>query len=251
MKKTKLFLAIATLSIMAIFTTTFASDINVRLNNYKPFKFVLDNESYRNGTSYWIKNIIHGYHTVSAYETKNGNNYHKLIFTGRVFIPANKSIDVVISKNWGFKITRETPIGGYHGEGNGNNHGNDHGNNHYNDNDYDYNTGNNYYGNNGYYNNYSAMGDYEFSMLLSTIRNTSFDSSKMDIAKTALLNNRLFSRQVYELIKLYSFDSSRLEIAKYAYSKTVDKGNYFLVNNAFTFSSSADDLNRFIRNGGY
>ena len=46
---------------------------------------------------------------------------------------------------------------------------------------------------------------------------------------------------------LFTFENNRLEVAKYAYRKTVDKHNYFQLNEALTFSSSKDDLARFIR----
>lgn len=237
----------ATTILVFLFTilTASASEINVRMQNNKVFKFVIDNVVYNNSSNYYIRNINKGYHMVAAYERKNGNNGNRLVFSGNVFIPGNKTLDVVLSRNAGFKIIRETSIGGYNGGGN---NGNDnHGENHYGDN----NGGHNNYGNNGGYNTDIAMGDYEFGMLLSTVRNSSFDSSKIGIAKTALMNNRVFAKQVLELVRLYSFDSSKLEIAKYAYSRTIDKGNYFLVNSAFTFSSTSDELNRFIHNGGF
>ncbi len=283
MKAIRTISAAAIFSIMAILSTASASEINVRLNNYKKFKFTIDNEVYKNATSYNIRNISQGFHNITSYEFTNGNNYNRLIFSGRVYIPGNKIIDAVISKNGGFKITREVSMsgnnggnygnnggnhggnggnygnnggnyggnGGYYGNNGGNNGGN-YGNNNYGNDDYvGGNYGNNGYGNNGGYNNDGAMRDYEFGMLLSTIRNTSFDSSKIDVAKTALMDNRVYSKQVLELVKLYSFESSKLEVAKFAYSRTIDKGNYFLVNGAFNFSSSTDELNRFIRNGGH
>jgi hypothetical protein len=247
MKTTRILSATTILIFLFSILSASATEINVRLQNHKVFKFVIDNVVYNNSSNYLVRNIHNGYHMVSAYERKNGNNGNRLIFSGNVFVPGNKKLDVIISKNAGFKVIRETSIGGNNGGGN---HGNDNqGENHYGDN----NDGHNDHGNNNNngYNSEVAMGDYEFGMLLSTVRNTSFDSSKMDIAKTALIDNRVYARQVLELVRLYSFDSSKLEIAKYAYSRTVDKGNYFLVNSAFTFSSTSDDLNRFIRNGGF
>ncbi len=246
MKTTRNLSAATILIFLFTILSASASEINVRLHNYKVFKFVIDNVVYTNSSSYNLRNIHNGYHMVSAYERKNGNNGNRLIFSGNVFVPGNKKLDVVISKNAGFRVIRETSIGGNNGGGN---YGNDnHGENHYGDNNGGGHNGNN---NNNGYNNEVAMGDYEFGMLLSTVRNASFDSSKMDIAKSALVYNRFFARQVLELVRLYSFDSSKLEIAKYAYSRTLDKGNYFMVNSAFTFSSTSEDLNRFIRNGGF
>ncbi|MBK9515283.1 MAG: DUF4476 domain-containing protein, partial [Flavobacteriales bacterium] len=45
----------------------------------------------------------------------------------------------------------------------------------------------------------------------------------------------------------FSFEDSKLDFAKYAYDRTYDIGNYFKVNDAFTFESSMDELNEFIQ----
>jgi hypothetical protein len=44
----------------------------------------------------------------------------------------------------------------------------------------------------------------------------------------------------------FSFESTRLDFARFAYAYVVDPQSYFMVNNAFAFSSSVDDLNRFL-----
>ena len=46
---------------------------------------------------------------------------------------------------------------------------------------------------------------------------------------------------------LFVFESNKLEVAKSAYRKTVDKQNYYQLNDALTFSSSKEELARFIR----
>ena len=43
-----------------------------------------------------------------------------------------------------------------------------------------------------------------------------------------------------------SFEDTRLELAKAAYYKTVDTENYFIVNKEFWFSSSVDELSRYL-----
>jgi len=57
------------------------------------------------------------------------------------------------------------------------------------------------------------------------------------------------SSQVAELLKSFDFEQSRLDFAKFAYGHTFDIGNYFMVNNAFDFPSSVDELNAYIRGG--
>jgi hypothetical protein len=47
-------------------------------------------------------------------------------------------------------------------------------------------------------------------------------------------------------MQLFSFEDSRLDFAKFAYKNCINKGNYFEVNQAFSFESSVDNLNQFI-----
>jgi len=47
-------------------------------------------------------------------------------------------------------------------------------------------------------------------------------------------------------MQAFTFEDTKLQFAKFAYGRTFDIGNYFVVNNAFDFSSSVDELNAFI-----
>ncbi len=43
---------------------------------------------------------------------------------------------------------------------------------------------------------------------------------------------------------------TRLDFAKYAYAYTLDLRNYYKLNDAFTFESSIDELDKYIRSTG-
>jgi len=90
------------------------------------------------------------------------------------------------------------------------------------------------------------MNETDFAALKMTIDRLSFDSSKLNLAKQASSSNILTSSQVFEIMMLFSFESSKLEFAKHAFHNVYDKNRYYLVNNAFTFSSSISSLNRYI-----
>jgi len=90
------------------------------------------------------------------------------------------------------------------------------------------------------------MSPNDFEALKNTISTKSFEDSKLAIAKQVIATNCLLSSQVREIMKLFSFEDSKLEFAKYAYGYTYDIGNYFKVNDAFTFESSIDELNTYI-----
>lgn len=86
----------------------------------------------------------------------------------------------------------------------------------------------------------------DFGSILHEISRQHFDSNRLQVAKQIIGTNRLTSSQITEIMRAFSFESSRLEIAKFAYNYVVDPHRYFLVNSAFSFSSSVDELNRFI-----
>ncbi len=81
-----------------------------------------------------------------------------------------------------------------------------------------------------------------------SIKNTSFDSGKITLAKQVLSAKKCFTvSQIKEILGLFSFDDSKLEVAKYAYDFCSDRSNYYQVNDVFQFSSSKDDLTKYVQ----
>jgi hypothetical protein len=101
------------------------------------------------------------------------------------------------------------------------------------------------YRDNGYK---SGMNDREFNQVLQSISQEWLESNKLKSATQIVTTNSLTSAQVKQLVLLFSFETNKLELAKQAYQNTVDKKNYFMINDAFSFSGSKDELARFIRN---
>ena len=102
------------------------------------------------------------------------------------------------------------------------------------------------YNNSAPVNDCYAMKKSNFESARATISNESFDETRLSTAKSIISTNCLTAEQVLELCKLFSFEGSKLDFAKCAYGRTVDQNNYFKVVNAFTFSSSKDELNKYI-----
>jgi hypothetical protein len=101
-------------------------------------------------------------------------------------------------------------------------------------------------GYNGPYGCNWPMSDADFSSAKQSITSKSFEDSKLTIAKQIIGSNCLLCSQVKEIMLLFSFEDTRLDFAKYCYGYTFDQGNYYKVNDAFTFESSIDDLNKYI-----
>lgn len=90
------------------------------------------------------------------------------------------------------------------------------------------------------------MSPIDFSNVKNSISSKAFEDSKYTIAKQVLNSNCLLTYQVKEIMLLFSFEETRLDFAKFAYGRTYDIGNYYQLNDAFTFESTIDELNEYI-----
>ena len=92
----------------------------------------------------------------------------------------------------------------------------------------------------------TPMNQADFTVALNAIEEKDFEDTKKVYAKQIVDANYFASAQVKQLLDVLNFEDTKLEIAKYAYSKTVDQNNYYLVNDAFEFESSIESLNKYI-----
>jgi hypothetical protein len=91
-----------------------------------------------------------------------------------------------------------------------------------------------------------AMSSGDFNTAKASITKQSFADGKTKVAKQVTKANCLSVAQVKEVMGLFSFEGDKLDFAKFAYTYTVDKKNYYQLNDAFSFSSSVDELNEFL-----
>jgi len=91
-----------------------------------------------------------------------------------------------------------------------------------------------------------GMNERMFEEFYKTFKSASFDSERDNILKITLATARFTSEQALALSKIYSFDSSRLPFLKKIYPNIVDKEGFFIVFNSLDFSSSKDQLTKFI-----
>jgi Domain of unknown function (DUF4476) len=89
------------------------------------------------------------------------------------------------------------------------------------------------------------MGEQDFEGAKQSIASKGFDDTRLTIAKQIIGNNCLLCSQIKELMLIMSFEASRLELAKFAWKHNLDRGNYYKLNDAFTFESSIDELNKY------
>lgn len=91
------------------------------------------------------------------------------------------------------------------------------------------------------------MSGSDFNSAKASISSKTFEDSKLTVAKQIVDANCLSSKQVKEVMQLFTYEESKLDFAKYAYRRVTDPNNYYQLNDAFTFESSIDDLNTYIR----
>jgi len=106
---------------------------------------------------------------------------------------------------------------------------------------------NNHYEEWGEY-NYRIMSERDFSDLKKLISERSFESTKVELAKSGIERNYFRTEQVRELLMLFTFETNKLDLAKVAYSRTQDRNRYYKLYDVFTFESSITDMEDFIKN---
>lgn len=92
----------------------------------------------------------------------------------------------------------------------------------------------------------TAMDDGNFSSFLAKMKDKNMDNAKLDFAKSTMKNNWFTSDQVLQILQTFSFENNKVELAKLIWHKTTDKGNYFKIYDAFTFSSSEKAVQEYV-----
>ena len=234
---------------MSMLSVTSASQGDIRV--------IVDGKRFEpNDNSLVISNLESGYRMVKVYRQKNAGMYnifgrrYELVYNASVYVKPRVNLILSIDR-FGRTVASEQFIPS--GRGNGRDWGRDHNNgrnNDWDDDDYDYdNDGNwgDYDG--GYNNNYNrAMSDRDFNQVLINISKEWLEANRMKSASNIISSNFLTSMQVKQLIHIFTFETNKLDLAKQAYTKTVDQRNFLsTVDDEFSFSSSRDELARFIR----
>jgi hypothetical protein len=177
-----------------------------------------------------IRNLNEGYHSVKIFrqkkQNKNGQGQKMdVIYNSSVYVKKGFHMDITVNR-FGKVLTDERRIDRndewYFDEEDG------------------------YFEDDHYSSN--AISSRDLDQVKESLRKEWLESNRLKSAKFIIDNNNFTTIQVKSLMELFTFESNKLEIAKYGYGKTIDRKNYFLLNDALTFSNSKDELARFIRN---
>lgn len=241
MKKTFTLLLAACISLSMYAYPSF-SKMSISSNSNTTLRVMVDGNRYKaSNNSVMISNLQQGYHSVKVYQLvrnnrtaspyENNSNY-KLVYSSNVYVKPQYHVDITINR-FGKAFIDEQPMSaGYY---DGDEDDDDRGDNNWNNN------------NNNDYNSSRAMNIQSFDNFKQTMRNESFDNTRMNIAKQVIAANYFTTAQIKEVVQLFSFENNKLDIAKYAYKNTLDKNNYFSLTGCFSFSNNKDELIKYIR----
>jgi hypothetical protein len=91
-----------------------------------------------------------------------------------------------------------------------------------------------------------AMDKASFDTAKASVASKGFDDTRLTVAKQIAKSNCLTTTQIKDIMSVFGFEETKLEFAKYAYDYCYDKNQYYLINDAFSFDSTIDELNTFI-----
>jgi hypothetical protein len=92
----------------------------------------------------------------------------------------------------------------------------------------------------------TAMDDATFITFITKMKDKSMDNQKLDFAKSTMKNNWFNTDQVLQMLQTFSMENNKVELAKLIWHKTTDKGSFFKIYDAFTFSSSEKSVQEYV-----
>ena len=212
--------------------------LTISTSGNTPVRIMVDGKKYTNKNGdVTINNLSAGYHTVKIFMLQkqkgpgrergqfNGNqNYYQMVYNNSITIRLLYHMDLMINR-FGKVFIDEQPIanGYYDDDENWGDDGNGHG---------------------GYN---QEMTPQIFEQFKQAVTKATFDDDKMLIVKQVANNNWFTAVQVKEIVQLFTFESGKLDVAKHLYKYTIDRGSYFIVNDAFIFSRTKEDLMKYIQ----
>ena len=211
------------------------SKLSITNSGNADIRVMIDGRKYPAGNNViMINNLQSGNHLVKIFRAtsdrnrsqgNNRNSSYQLVYSNNLFVKQQYHVDISINR-FGKAFVDEQLISSWNND------------------DDDWGVDND----DQYYDNVSKrqMNNADFQKLKQTLQGESYDNTKLKIAKQFIAANYFNAAQIKELANIFSYENSKLDIAKFAYDYTIDKGNYFMVNDVFSYSSSKEALMEYI-----
>jgi hypothetical protein len=241
-----------------------AGMITVSIKENTPVRVTVDGRNYSDqDNDVSISNVAPGYHNIQVFRENTGRNpfdifgrnREQLLWSNSLYVSAGKETDITINRNGKAKVKEiDMPFNG--GYGNGRRDDDDR-YDHDRDRNGGYNNGgynnggykNGGYGNERYPNNNGyGVSFQEFQSMKETLFRDRNENERVSDARQMFNGHAFTAAQVKELLQQFSFENNKLDLAKYAYRNTIDKNNYFVVFDVFSYPSSKQDLSNYMSN---
>lgn len=191
-----------------------ATDLTLQMWDNSTFTVVFDNKSYDSPQKlFYKKNIEPGVYDLKITRKITGEyGFSELIFDGKITIPENASVKAIVNRHNMLTIrnidfNNEAKV----------------------------------------YSRSNMISKAKYRQLLQSLRNTDFDSDKMELLKSQINENtKLIPIQVYQLATFFVFEASKLKFVKFVYPFMLDKNQFYMVYSAFSYQYSIDELQGFI-----
>jgi hypothetical protein len=225
------------------------STLTVKSNDMGDVRVVLDGKRFESNTNtVTISDLNAGYHTIKIYHQKNTglfsilNKRYEVVYNTSLNIKASTMVQLNVDR-FGKTTMTESKIRGGRFDRNWSRDDRDF------DFDHDGQMGDydNGYAKDNSYTYSQGMNDRDFSQVLQSISKEWLESNKLKSATQIATTNSLTSAQVKQMVLMFNIESNKLALSKDAYRNTVDKKNYSMIYDVFSFNSSKDDLARYIR----
>lgn len=218
-----------------------SSIITVISADQNDIRVVLDGKQYNpNDNTVRIEQLTDGYHTIQVSRERNAgifsrNRRFDIVYNTSINLKKRTNLFIKIEKNGRVsmeenKISKDYQYDQSGGQWGGNNQSDD--------------QWGGYDQSNGYA---TAMNARDFDRVLESIDREWLESNKLKSATQVVTSSSLSSAQVKQLVQLFTFENNKLELAKQAYANTVDKRNYYLVADVFSFNANKVELERYIQ----
>jgi len=92
-----------------------------------------------------------------------------------------------------------------------------------------------------------SMDDASFTKAVQNVSSKGFDETKLSTAKQIIKANCFTPEQVKTMLSVFGFEETKLDFAKFAYDYCFDTNNYYIINDAFGFDSTIEELNEFLQ----
>lgn len=231
--------------------------LKVNLTTNKTLAVAIDDRYYeRRGTSLTVENIPAGRHMLKVYQfkgTPNGNTKGTLVYSGYVTLKQNTFNNAVVDpvqktvrlrsnvQNKPYQYDNRNSNDIYENWNDRRNFRRDDDDKvrHYTERRNDDNRNNRRVAN--------TISEKDITELGTRVKDRITDGDKVNLMQSVLDGRQYTTTQLRRMFDWLSFESTKLDFAKWAYANTIDKENYWKLEDIFSFSSSKDDLQRYIQ----